>query len=127
MIIYEKTLLFAGDKVCILQYRFKRNGKCLPDAKGMAQSKAQNYLNKLEEWMSNWRLSLAPHKCAHITFSKSRNHSMDKMCLNLYQVEIPEDQSPKFLGIVFDRRLNFSNHLNSLDSKMVISRTLNLE
>jgi hypothetical protein len=114
----EKTLLFADDIVYILQYRFKRNGKCLPDAKGMAQTKAQNYLDRLEEWMSTWRLSLAPHKCAQITFSKSKNHSLDKMRLNLYQVEIPEDQSPKFLGIIFDRRLNFSNHLNSLDAKI---------
>jgi hypothetical protein len=67
----------------------------------------------LEEWISTWRLSLEPHKCAQITFW----HAVDKMNLKLYQVAIPEDQSPKFLGIVFDRRLNFSGHF-SLDAKI---------
>ena len=114
----EKTLLFADDIVYILQYRFKKNRKLIPEAKGIAQSKAQCYLNRLEEWMSTWRLSLAPHKCAQITFSKAKVHAVDKMNLKLYQVAIPEDQSPKFLGIVFDRRLNFSGHLNSLDAKI---------
>ena len=114
----EKTLLFADDIVYILQYRFRKNKKLILDAKKTAQIKAQEYLNKLEDWMSTWRLSLAPHKCAQITLSKARDNSEDKMLLKLYNVEVQEDQSPKFLGIVFDRRLNFSNHLNSLDTKI---------
>ena len=60
----EKTLLFADDIVYILQYRYKKNGKPILMAKELAQKKAQFYLDKLESWMSTWRLSLAPHKCA---------------------------------------------------------------
>jgi hypothetical protein len=114
----EKTLLFADDIVYLLQYRFRKNKKVIPEAKGIAEKTAQDYLSRLEEWMSTWRLSLAPHKCAQITLTKAKDSHKDKMTLRLYGDEIPEDLNPKFLGIVFDRRLNFSNHLNSLDAKI---------
>ena len=113
-----KTLLFADDIVFILRYRFRKNKKAMPEAKSIAENIAQPYLDKLVEWMSTWRLSLAPHKCAQITFSKAKDNLRDKMKLKLYGDDIPEDLNPKFLGIVFDRKLNFSNHLNSLDTKV---------
>jgi hypothetical protein len=68
---------------------------------------------------------LAPHKCAQIAFTKARDTKNDKLILKLYNVEIPEDQSPKFLGIVFGKRLNFSNKcLNKLkESQSCLSPT----
>ena len=80
---------------------------------------AQDYMNRLEFWMNLWRLQLAPHKCAQITFSKARCIAEDVMCLKLYGVQIPCDQSPKFLGIVFDPRLSFDKHLEHFDKKIL--------
>jgi hypothetical protein len=65
----EKTLLFADDIVYILSYHFREKNKLIPNAKYDAQKIAQIYFNNLEKWMSKWRLSLAPHKCAQITLT----------------------------------------------------------
>ena len=67
---------------------------------------AQKYLDRLEFWMNLLRLSLAPHKCAQVTFSKAANVSTEGLDLELYSVKIPFDPNPKFLGIIFDKNLS---------------------
>ena len=54
------------------------------DAKETAQRDVQNFLDQLECWMGNWRLSLAPKKCSQITFSKAKNNKNDEMNIKLY-------------------------------------------
>jgi hypothetical protein len=114
----EKTLLFADDIVYIHSYRFREKNKLLVNAKKEAQNVAQKYLGELESWMSRWRLSLAPHKCAQITLTKARDVAHDGLSLKLYNKDIPEVENPKFLGIVFDRKLKFTAHVDNLDEKI---------
>ena len=109
-----KALLFADDIVFVFRYKYKEGEKILTGAKKEAELKVQAYLDLLAKWMGEWRLCLAPHKCSQITFSKARCTNTDKMNIYLYNVEIPEDRSPKFLGITFDQRLNFKNHLDEI-------------
>ena len=115
--VNESTLLFADDILYNIRYKYKEKNRCTLDAKEKAQKKAQEYLNRLEHWMNEWRLTLAPHKCAHIVFSKARDHD-DVMDLKLYGTNIPWDSAPKFLGIVFDTNLAFDNHLTSILKKV---------
>jgi hypothetical protein len=68
--------------------------------------------------MNDWRLSLAPHKCSHITFSKSHTNTSENLNLRLNNERIPYKEDPKFLGIVFDRRLNFERHFEQLGEKI---------
>ena len=113
-----KALLFADDIVFVFRYKYKEGEKILTGAKKEAELKVQAYLDLLAKWMGEWRLCLAPHKCSQITFSKARCTNTDKMNIYLYNVEIPEDRSPKFLGITFDQRLNFKNHLENINKKI---------
>jgi hypothetical protein len=114
----ETTLLFADDIVYRLSFQFREKNRLIPGAKEEAQKMAQTYLRSLENWMNTWRLSLAPRKCAHIIFSKAKNIKNDAMDLRIYNETIPFDVSPKFLGIVFDQRLKFDQHLKSVIKKV---------
>ena len=64
--------------------------------------------------MNKWRLKLAPQKCAQITFSRSRSANNEDFNIRLYGELISKDNNPKFLGIVFDRRLRFENHIANI-------------
>ncbi len=68
--------------------------------------------------MNLWHLSLAPHKCAQITFSMAANTEKDDVEVSLYGAKIPYDKKPKFLGIVFDARMNFEAHGELLKEKI---------
>ena len=83
--------------------------------------------------MNLWHLSLAPHKCAQITFSRSNNNEHDDVDIKLYNQKIPYDPSPKFLGITFDKRLNFEKHNEKVAEKvkeriniLKVSHTINI-
>jgi hypothetical protein len=91
---HEFTMLFADDLAYLLTF------SCKEDAEVVAQT----YLNELEDWMCTWRLCLAPHKCAQIVFSRAKKFDVKELDLNLYGIRIPKENSPKFLGVVFDRR-----------------------
>ena len=114
----EHTLLFADDIIYYQSYLFKNKGKLISNAQEKAASVAQIFLNKLEYWMNMWRLTLAPHKCSQITFSKARSLANDELNISLYSQRIKYEQNPKFLGIVFDPRLNFEKHLENVKTKV---------
>jgi exonuclease III len=115
----EETLLFADDIVYMLRYRYKKNNKIDPEVGSKAKVIAQEYMNKLENWMNDWRLTLAPQKCAQITFSKARDMNADSLDITLYGENIPRDPNPKFLGIVFDPRLKFDAHVEKVKTKII--------
>jgi hypothetical protein len=100
-----------------VRYCYKKNGKIVENAKSLAEKKANAYLRRLEAWMGEWRLNLAPKKCSQTTFSKARETNNDRLNLSLYNQPIPGEDVPKFLGIVFDKRLSFINHLDSIKKK----------
>ena len=68
--------------------------------------------------MGNWRLTLAPKKCTQITFSKAKNNKNDEMDIQLYEVKIKTETNPKFFGVVFDSRLNFSANVIAVRKKV---------
>ena len=112
-------MLFADDIVYIQHFSFKtKNNKKIDEASENARVLAQAYLNKLESWMNMWQLALAPHKCAQITFSKASTLNDDDLEISLYGNKIPYEKNPKFLGIVFDARLNFEAHHEALKAKI---------
>ena len=114
----EKCLLFADDIVFTLSFFYKKKNRISKEASDEAKNKCQVYLNKLEQWMNTWHLSLAPHKCSQITFSRSNDSEHDELDIKLYNQRIPYDSSPKFLGKTFDKRLNFEKHNEKIAEKV---------
>ena len=99
------SLLFADDLATSIQYKFKSD----------AQREMQLHLNNLEKWSNKMRLQFAPHKCNIIVFSEKS--STDQFNLNLYSKPLPQVKSCKFLGIIFDEKLNFKEHFDKLTEK----------
>jgi hypothetical protein len=104
---HEFNMLFADDIGYLLSFKHEENATRI----------AQSYLNELEKWMNLWRLSLAPHKCAQIVFSRAKKFDIIELDVSLYGIKIPRDISPKFLGVVFDRRLNFHEQIQNIRKK----------
>jgi hypothetical protein len=104
---HEFSMLFADDICYLLTFKDGIQAKLI----------AQEYLLSLEAWMNTWRLSLAPHKCAQIVFSRARKFDITELDLSLYGIKIPKESNPKFLGVVFDRRLNFEAQINHIRTK----------
>lgn len=104
---YKKNLnysiMFADDLVNY--YIYNKPGK--------VKALVQNYLLNLEKWLNKWRLSMSAPKCNYIIFSKSTK-SEDDFKLKLYNEPITKATTVKFLGIIFDNRLNFDEHLNEM-------------
>ena len=98
------SLLFADDLVSI--FLFKK--------KGRTQAIIQRYLSLIEKWLLNWRLMMAPNKCSHNTISNSSIDKSNEISLRLFNETIPVNSLPKFLGIIFDSKLNFNTHFKSV-------------
>jgi hypothetical protein len=103
------SLLFADDLVSF--FIFKKRGKI--------QNEIQRYLTLVEKWLITWRLMMAPNKCSHNTFSKSPFNESPKIVLKLFNQSIPVVNEPKFLGITFDSRFTFKNHIENLHASCI--------
>lgn len=66
------------------------------------------YLQKLEEWLRLWRLSINANKCQYILFTKNTKDNRFMLDLKLFNENIPRVQSLKFLGITLDSRMSFN-------------------
>ena len=80
------------------------------------------YLKELETWSKTWRLCFAQTKCSYSIYSKtSIEKDINETTLNMYNLRLKYESSPKFLGITFDKNLNFRNHVDSI-KKLSVSR-----
>ena len=102
------SLLFADDLVTIGIFR---DSKQLVKALKLA-------LKNLETWLKEWRLKIAVNKCNYTIFSACKKLPED-LDLTMYGERINYDPNPKFLGIVFDKRLTFAAHISSLKQRFV--------
>lgn len=72
----------------------------------------QRYLNKIDYWATSWKFKFSVPKCATQTFLRKRAKEIDvKLFLNKSQINSVNHY--KYLGITFDSKLNWDNHLNN--------------
>jgi hypothetical protein len=80
----------------------------------------KNYLQHLENWLDNWRLTMHPTKCNFMTFNNNSNKSLnEKFNHKLYNERIPACNSLKFLWITFDLGLTFNNHTKDIKKRCI--------
>jgi hypothetical protein len=97
------SLLFADD-LCTY-FIFKRSGSL--------EKIINKYLKDLESLLNRWRLKMSPAKCSYIVFSKSTRKTK-KFNFKLYNQNISYNPKPTFLGITFDKRLNFKYQVENI-------------
>ena len=77
--------------------------------------RVQNYLGDIEKWLCKWRMRMAPSKCNFTIFSKGNNNK-NTFQFRLFGELIPHEKNPVSLGIMFDKSLNFKDHVKKLKS-----------
>ena len=74
----------------------------------LASASLQDHLRSIENWTRKWRLKINETKSSHITFTLRRGH-----CPPVYinQTVAPQAETVKYLGLHFDKRLTWKNHV----------------
>uniref|UniRef100_L7LXP3 Putative tick transposon n=1 Tax=Rhipicephalus pulchellus TaxID=72859 RepID=L7LXP3_RHIPC len=74
----------------------------------------QGYLSTLEYWLDNICLTINVQKCAVLAFSP---HDHINISLSFHQADIPQVQSVKYLGVIYDGKLNWRMHIEHTATK----------
>jgi len=87
--------------------------------------KLQHHLNLLENWFTLWKIKINTNKSSHITFSLRPNNCPPvKLCNQL----LPQTNQVKYLGLIFDKRLTWKDHIfdkrKKLNSRLHLLRPL---
>ena len=77
------------------------------------ETKLQNNLNKIEKWTveNGFKFSMTKTNCVH--FCQEHMLHLDP-ALKLYNNSIPIVDQAKFLGVIFDKKLSFIPHINTI-------------
>ena len=79
-----------------------------------ATAKIQTALSYIQEWCDKWGFKVSIDKTSMVLFHRSKNKHIE---LNFNGSALKRVDSVKFLGMVFDRRLSWKNHVDYLVTK----------
>jgi len=100
-----ETSLFADDSAI---YKSGRNVKYL-------QRVIQRRLEDIQKWCDQWGLRISTDKTVAVLFTNSDEWKTVKLSINSTDIRI--EQTAKFLGMIFDRRLTWKNHIEYVVTK----------
>ena len=90
----------------------------------IAEQNLQPYLNKIFECTKENDLQLNPSKSTSTLFTTDPSEYNNKLSQSVDNTIIPTVQHPKMLGLIFDPKLNFGEHITQTKEKA--SKTINL-
>lgn len=102
------TSLFADDTM------LQEHGTCLQ----RSVSRMQRALDDLQGWCDRWGFTISTSKTVAVLFT--RNPMMEirnKVNLSINGQQLKVEKSAKFLGVVFDSRLNWRQHIDYVIAK----------
>lgn len=74
----------------------------------MASHQLQLYLFQIQSWLNKWRIKVNESKSVHVTFTNRRNTCPP---VRLNNIQIPQREEVKYLGIHLDRRMTWKKHI----------------
>ncbi|KAJ4435142.1 hypothetical protein ANN_23718 [Periplaneta americana] len=80
-----------------------------------AHIKLQTQLNALETWLTNWRVKVNIEKTQAIIFTHRKPKKPE--CLRLFSENIDYKNEVKYLGVILDKRLRYSEHVEYARNK----------
>ncbi|KZS10385.1 Uncharacterized protein APZ42_025160 [Daphnia magna] len=92
------------------------------DTKGETERILQQYLQKIEEWANTWKLTFSVPKCVAVNFTRKKTDESE-LNLTLNNIRIAEKNNYKFLGVIFDSKLNWDPHINYIHASLCPVRT----
>jgi hypothetical protein len=73
-----------------------------------ATTNLQTHLDSIATWTSKWRLKINENKLTHVTFTLRKGNIPQ---LHFNNNTIPQAETVKYLGLHFDKRLNWKHHI----------------
>ena len=74
----------------------------------IAASKLQRSLNNVSQWLKTWRIKANEAKSKHVTFTLRKQKCPN---VNLNDIQIPQSDSARYLGIHLDNKLTWKHHI----------------
>jgi len=74
-------------------------------------------VDKIQHWSGVWLLKLNVDKCKVVSYGRQVEKNKYVMVQNNCTVELQRDAYVKDLGVVFDEKLNFSQHISERINK----------
>ena len=106
--LHERHNLLANDaKIC-------RHITCRPTDDYQI---LQETVDKIQHWSDVWLLKLNVDKCKVVSYGRQVEKNKYVMVQNNCTVELQRDAYVKDLGVVFDEKLNFSQHISERINK----------
>ena len=81
-----------------------------------AEKSIQIYLDSLSDWCNKWKIKLNPSKTQVGLFTNS--NTAKEITLNLGRVPLTLSNEIKFLGLTFDSKLTWKNHIQNIRHRM---------
>ena len=81
-------------------------------------SKQQKGIDAVTSWSTSWKMELSVQKSEFSFFITNSHEARWRLALYLSRQQIKYKQNKEFLGITYDRQLNFGLHASIVGSKM---------
>jgi hypothetical protein len=79
----------------------------------------QQSVDEFQRWCVAWKLAIQPIKTELIHFSPHpRKKYKNQIAITVENTKIKPQESARYLGIIFDRKLNWRAHTNHIESKI---------
>ncbi|CAH2233814.1 g16259 [Pararge aegeria aegeria] len=75
-----------------------------------ASQKLQSQLDKIDQWLSEWRIKYSVSKSKHITFTLRKDNCPT---VTMGGKELPSETTVKYLELHLDRRLTWAHHVKN--------------
>ena len=106
-LVFGEAIMFADDTTII--FIDENIDSLIP--------KVNKDLSSASDWLAENKLSLNVEKTKLMRFDLSRSKN-SKCIVKINKERIEEVKSQKFLGVIFDKNLNWKEHINSIISKL---------
>ena len=97
---------------------------CSSRKKEEAEAMMQREVDRMEQWSRRNGLKLNPDKCTTCLFSTDSSKSKWVPTLTLHGKALKENKNQTFLGVTYDKRLTFGQHVDQICKKMMLSTNL---
>jgi hypothetical protein len=81
----------------------------------IASLNLQEHLHIIEKWLKIWKFKVKESKSSHIMFTLQKGHCP---AVNINQTIVPQTEAVKYLGLHFDCRLNWKEHITGNRKQM---------
>jgi hypothetical protein len=78
------------------------------DDKNIGSLNLQDYLSNIGKWLQKWKMKVKETKSSHTSFTLPKGQC-PPVCIN--QTVIRHVETVKYLGLHFDRRLTWKEHI----------------